>query len=162
MIKADGINYNITKSDNMDECVFLLHDYPVLFVHVVCPLEELRRREKERGDRSIGQGESQLAKLAPQDIYDVTVDTFKEPKEQCADRIIGLLGCPEKFAAFKTLWSQRKKKKKAAQRHSFAKIYEKCGLFRHCWQTAHIFALRNMVISSNTRPAFFFRRCRHS
>jgi chloramphenicol 3-O phosphotransferase len=29
--------------------------YPVLFVLVECPLEELERREKARGDRQIGQ-----------------------------------------------------------------------------------------------------------
>jgi len=30
----------------VDECVELLHEYPVLFVHVICPVEELRRIEK--------------------------------------------------------------------------------------------------------------------
>jgi hypothetical protein len=81
----------------------ILHDCPVLFVHVTCPLDELRRREKERGDREIGQGESQLALLDPQDTYDITVDTSRE---DCADKIIELLDYPEKFTAFKTLREQ--------------------------------------------------------
>jgi len=87
----------------LKELVELLHDYPVLFVHVTCPLEELRRREKERGDRDIGQGEGQLAELNPQDTYDITVDTSKD---ECVDMIIEALNYPEKFTAFKSLWQQ--------------------------------------------------------
>jgi len=95
----------LSKGDivGLKEAVELLHDYPVLFVHVTCPLEELRRREKERGDRDIGQGESQLTDLNPQDTYDITVDTTKD---ECVDEIIEALNYPEKFSAFKTLWSQ--------------------------------------------------------
>lgn len=91
----------------LDECVTLLHEYPVLFVHVVCPIEELRRREKERGNRHIGQGESQLSKLVPQDMYDITIDTFVNTKEESADKIIESLDCNEKTSAFETLWSRR-------------------------------------------------------
>lgn len=92
--------------DRLKQCIELLHDYPVLFVHVICPIEELRRREKIRGDRGIGQGESQFANLTPQDTYDITVDTYNDSKDQCADKIIELLNCPDKFTAFKVLWSQ--------------------------------------------------------
>ncbi|MCL2408876.1 MAG: AAA family ATPase [Oscillospiraceae bacterium] len=92
----------------MENCVELLHNYPVLFVHVTCPLEELRRREKERGDRNIGQAEGQLLQLCPQDKYDLIIDTFNSSKEECVNKIIELLDCPEKFTAFKTLWTQHK------------------------------------------------------
>ena len=95
--------------DRLGECINLLHDYSVLFVQVTCPLEELSRREKERGDRGIGQGESQLAILDPQDTYDITVDTFNETTEECADKIIEMLSFPGNFSAFKTLWKQRTK-----------------------------------------------------
>lgn len=97
----------LKEDDRLEICVDLLHDYPVLFVHVTCPTEELRRREKARNDRGIGQGESQIAQLNPQDIYDITVNTFNDSKEECADKIIELLNFPEKFSAFKNLWSQR-------------------------------------------------------
>ena len=90
----------------LNEWVKLLHDYPVLFVHVSCPPEELRRREKERGDRDIGQGESQISRLNPQDTYDIAVDNYVNTNEECADKIIELLNNPEMFTAFKTLWSQ--------------------------------------------------------
>ena len=92
----------------LDECLDLLCDNEVLFVHVTCPLEELRRREKERGDRQIGQGESQLAMLNPKDeMYDISVGTFNHSKEACADEIIELLEQPEKLKAFETLRAQR-------------------------------------------------------
>jgi chloramphenicol 3-O-phosphotransferase len=89
------------------ECVELLHEYPVLFVHVTCPLEELRRREKKRGDRDIGRAEIQLPHLTAQDSYDITVDTHNSSIEECANKIVALLDYPEKFTAFKTMWSQR-------------------------------------------------------
>ena len=97
----------LNEDNRMEQCVELFHDYNVLFVHVTCPIDELRRREKKRIDRGIGQGESQLAKLNPQDIYDITVDTFNESSEECAERIIKLLNEPQKISAFKTIWSQR-------------------------------------------------------
>lgn len=93
----------------LEECVLLLHDYPVLFVHVTCPIEELRRREKERGDREIGQAESQLMELNPRDTYDITVDTFSSSLEDCAKRIIDRSGEQESFNAFKTLYAQMTK-----------------------------------------------------
>ena len=95
--------------NRLEECLKLIHEFPVLFVQVTCPLEELRRREKERGDRGIGQGESQLAILDPQDTYDITVDTFNETLEDCADKIIDILNYPERFSAFKTLWARHSK-----------------------------------------------------
>ena len=94
--------------NQMDECVELLHEYPVLFVHVTCPLEELRRREKERGDRDIGRAEIQFPHINPKDIYDITVDTFSNSIDECVDKIIDTLNNPDKFTAFKTYWSQRK------------------------------------------------------
>jgi chloramphenicol 3-O phosphotransferase len=106
-LKGDGKDYTLTGLDTMEECVALLHEHDVLFVHVTCPPDELRRREKERGDRSVGGGEKMLPRLNPQDTYDVTVDTYKNSKEECAEKIIELLKSPENNTAFKTLWAQR-------------------------------------------------------
>jgi len=100
------VDHVLEKQEWLDECVEILHENPVLFIHVTCPLEELQRREKERGDRRIGQAENQLSLLKPKDTYDITVDTSKE---KCVDEIIEILNCPEKFTAFKNLWLQRSK-----------------------------------------------------
>ena len=97
----------LNEDDRLKQCVELLHDYPVLFVHVTCPVAELRRREENRGDRDIGQGESQLAMLTPQDIYDITANTHDDSTEVCADKIIKALSSPDKFSAFKILWSKQ-------------------------------------------------------
>ena len=87
------------------KAVGLLHDYPVLFVQVTCPLEVLQRREKERGDRLIGLAEEQLALLCPlENTYDITVDTHNNTYEECAGVIIKLLDCSDNFFAFKKLW----------------------------------------------------------
>jgi len=51
-------------------------------------------------------GESQFAILTPQDTYDITVDTHDDSKEDCADKIVEALNCPEKFTAFKSLWQE--------------------------------------------------------
>jgi len=101
------VDHVLEKQEWLDECVGILHEYPVLFVHVTCPLEELRRREKERGDRHIGLAEGQLSKLSPKDTYDITVDTTNEG---CAAEIIEALNHPEKCTAFKILWARMQPK----------------------------------------------------
>ncbi|MBE4909615.1 AAA family ATPase [Bacillus luteolus] len=66
-----------------------LQDYPVLFVGVQCPLEELERRERERGDRTVGQAKIQLNFVHQNgEMYDVEVNTFNEKLEVCAVRIV--------------------------------------------------------------------------
>jgi len=99
----------LERHKTFDECIELLNQYPVLFVHVTCPLEEIRRRETERGDRFIGQGEEQLAELflRDKDMYDVTVDTYNNSQNECVNKIKEALDCPDKFTAFRTLWRQR-------------------------------------------------------
>jgi chloramphenicol 3-O-phosphotransferase len=104
---ADTVLQNNLNS--LDECIALLHNHPVLFVHVTCPVDELRRREKIRGDREIGQAEIQLPILDPQDTYDITVDTYNLSVEECSERIMELLKCPDKFTAFKALRAQQNK-----------------------------------------------------
>jgi chloramphenicol 3-O phosphotransferase len=82
-------------------------DYPVMMVHVTCPIEELRRREKERGDREIGDGEKHLALLEPRENYDITIDTYSETAEENAKKIIALSKDMSKLTSFKTLWLSR-------------------------------------------------------
>ncbi len=65
-----------------------LHDLPLLLVHVHCPIDELRRREIQRGDRKIGQGERQLDDLFPQEQYDLHIDTYKYSISDCAKQIL--------------------------------------------------------------------------
>ncbi len=76
--------------DIYETAMDILRDHPVLFVRVKCPVEELRRREIARGNRAIGKAEWQEAHIKPKEdsAYDMVVDTFAEPSEACADRIL--------------------------------------------------------------------------
>jgi len=83
----------------------LLHDNPVLFVHVICPNDELARREAARGDREIGMAVGQLKYLCPKEqIYDIAVDTHANTTDECASRIAACLDDADNFQAFRTLW----------------------------------------------------------
>ena len=73
--------------DFLARCVELLHQYPVLLAHVKCPAEELERREKERGDRKVGEAKEMIPFIVPKSNYDVEVDTYKFSIEECADKI---------------------------------------------------------------------------
>lgn len=99
---VDHVILNEGNYDLLKDCVEVLHNNPVFFIHVICPIEELRSREKKRGDRDIGQAESQLPLLNPQEAYDLTVDTT----EECASKIIPLISDNENYKAFKILYSQ--------------------------------------------------------
>ncbi len=98
-------NIILSAFGTLEECVSCLYEYPVMMVHVVCPVHELRRREQERGDRSVGNGESQIADLVPKDTYDVVVNTFEESIEQCVTRIMQIADSPDKWTAMKKLSS---------------------------------------------------------
>ncbi len=106
LTKGHGRNLYLSL-ETLEKCIDMLYDYPLLYVHVTCPLEEMQRREKERGHEKIWQREDINEEINPYDIYDITVDTFHNTKEECADIIIDLLGKSEKYTAFKTLWSKR-------------------------------------------------------
>lgn len=93
---------NFTKED----CLEVLRNYPVLFVGVHCPIEELEQIEKARGDRKIGQAKKQLEYVHKNEIYDIEVNTFIESIEVCSKRIIELL---DNFDSYDG-WSRTSKK----------------------------------------------------
>jgi chloramphenicol 3-O-phosphotransferase/N-acetylglutamate synthase-like GNAT family acetyltransferase len=100
----DSYNGEGTLKDAVNQLI----DCPLLFVHVTCDINELRKREKERGDRDIGHAEQQLAYLYPQDTYDVIVDTHANTIDECVDKIINSLNVQKDFRAFNILKKQLK------------------------------------------------------
>jgi chloramphenicol 3-O phosphotransferase len=61
-----------------EDCVRLLEPFDVLFVGVHCPLDELERRERARGDRRIGEGRSHLEDgIHMWSRYDLQVNTVE-------------------------------------------------------------------------------------
>jgi chloramphenicol 3-O phosphotransferase len=83
----DTVLLSVMKNDPYRDLRETLAGYPVCFVRVVCPVQELARRERQRGDRDIGQAESQLPLLNPQDGYDLVLDTHAHSGEECAREI---------------------------------------------------------------------------
>jgi chloramphenicol 3-O phosphotransferase len=69
-----------------------LSEYPVLFVGVHCPEDELARRESARGDRRVGQAHFQLQFVHQQgEQYDVEVNTGLDTMEKCSEKIVDFL-----------------------------------------------------------------------
>lgn len=68
-------------------CVKALKDIQVIFVKVGCSLDELKRREKARGDRTVGMSKYQYSRVHQHGIYDVEVDTSTMSAEQCVNTI---------------------------------------------------------------------------
>jgi len=97
------VDHLLFDSKALSECVEMFHDYPVAFVHVVCPNKELQRRERERGNRKIGQAVEQLPLLEPKNTYDITVDTHENPIGTNVQAIISLIRDIDKYVSFKAL-----------------------------------------------------------
>ncbi len=68
------------------DCVEVLTGFPVLFVAVRCPLEELERRERNR-NREQGMARGQYDTIHAYGIYDAEVDTSVLDTMACAPRI---------------------------------------------------------------------------
>ena len=68
-----------------------LAGYKVIMVKVTCPVDELERRERNRGDRDIGTAVNQIDRITPKDGYDLVVDTHAQSTEECAQMVIKLL-----------------------------------------------------------------------
>lgn len=72
----------------MHELVELLAPYDVFFVGVHCPLEELERRERARGDRMIGEARDHMQVVHSFGLYDYELDSSVETPEHNAERVI--------------------------------------------------------------------------
>ena len=76
------IDHVITSERIFRQLKEMLYAYPLHTVHVTCPPEVLRERERARGDRCAGSAEASAEYLYPRDGYDLTVDTgAKSPRE---------------------------------------------------------------------------------
>ena len=75
----------------------MLQGYRVLHVGVTCQLDELRRRERARGDRKIGIAEEYLATYEEAGPFDLEVDTYSCTPDECADQIIAVMSHPTAF-----------------------------------------------------------------
>jgi len=76
----DKILYNYAKA---------LESHTVYFVGILCSLEELERREKQRGNRSLGLARGLIDLVhTSKKYYDLTIDTTNLDVATCAQKII--------------------------------------------------------------------------
>lgn len=84
----------------------MLADHDVFFVGVHCVLEELERRERERGDRPIGDARRDFHRIHSYCLYDVEVDAMQD-REANADAVITAWRERSRPAAFERLRDRR-------------------------------------------------------
>jgi len=81
----------VTKGEWLRDAARSLDGHRVFLIGVRCDVDELRRRERERGNRRIGVAERQLAYVhkAVEELcgYDFEVDTTHMAAEECAQLI---------------------------------------------------------------------------
>lgn len=90
-------------ASSLADCLTLLAPYRVYFVGVRCPLDELLRREQERGDRFVGTAARQFPLVHLHGLYDLEVDTSQASATACAEQIRAFMAQhqPTTFAALR-------------------------------------------------------------
>ena len=71
----------------LEDCLAVFDELPVFFVGVRCSLPELERRERERGNRTIGRAAVQFPLVHEHGLYDVEVDSERHTPAECAGQI---------------------------------------------------------------------------
>lgn len=85
------IDHVITSKRIFKQLIEGLEVYDIYLICVTCPLQELIRREQQRKNRCLGSAEASFKYLFPQETYDLTIDTFQTPIEECTLQIIKAL-----------------------------------------------------------------------
>lgn len=83
-----------------------LAGHDVFFVGVHCPLEELERRERERGDRPIGDARRDFHRIHSYCLYDLEIHAMQD-REINADAVIAAWYGRSKPTAFEQLRERR-------------------------------------------------------
>ena len=86
------VDHVLVREDWTKQCAELLSDRYVLFVGVLCQIEELERREAERDERRQGFARSQMDYIHAGKKYDLEVDTSKLTPHQAAEAICQAYG----------------------------------------------------------------------
>ena len=94
------VDHVIESQDWLDEIVMSLVEFRVFFIKVECPLEELERREKERGDRKIGLAKWQLKRVHQFCEYDLALNSHTHSPEANAIKLQALYYSNEQPKAF--------------------------------------------------------------
>jgi chloramphenicol 3-O phosphotransferase len=77
----------LMEHEHLGDYLAVLADFEVYFVGVHCSLDVLEQRERERGDRCIGQARGQIDLIHQGTIYDIELDTTSTSTQDCAQKI---------------------------------------------------------------------------
>lgn len=81
------VDHVLSEPWRLRDCLTVMAGIDVVFVGVHCSLEELQRREQQRGDRPLGTAAGQIGQVHAQAMYDLEVDTGTGSIEACSARI---------------------------------------------------------------------------
>ncbi|MDQ2833574.1 MAG: chloramphenicol phosphotransferase CPT family protein [Acidobacteriota bacterium] len=87
----------------MQRVARLLQNLDVFFVGVRCDLGELEQRERQRGNRRLGDAKKDFFTVHGHAVYDVEVDTTSTSSDRIADRIIAAHAVRTKPSAFERI-----------------------------------------------------------
>lgn len=73
------------------ECAALFAGLPAYLIGVRCALAVVEQRERERGNRTLGQARAQFDRVHAHGLYDLEVDTSRLSPAACAAQIIAHL-----------------------------------------------------------------------
>lgn len=85
------VDHVITSERIYRQLTEALKEYVLIMVQVTCPLNELEKREKGRGDRYIGSAKASCKYLYPQKGYDLILNTLELSSKECSKKICELL-----------------------------------------------------------------------
>lgn len=99
------VEHVVEKKEWLDELVQILSPYTVFYIGVMCPIPEINKRERKRGNREIGEGKSHIEDgIHTWSDYDMTVDTFNDSIEENVQKILdGISKIKDNGTVFKQL-----------------------------------------------------------
>jgi chloramphenicol 3-O phosphotransferase len=100
------VDHIIEQEQWMADLVQLLAPFDVFFVGVHCPLPELERRERLRGDRRPGEARGDFQSVHGFTEYDLTIDAT-QPNEDNVTRLITAWKARNRPSAFERMATRR-------------------------------------------------------
>jgi chloramphenicol 3-O phosphotransferase len=97
------VDHVLSEQWRLLDCLGLFAPGDVVLVGVRCPLQELVRREQQRGDRPQGLAARQFGQVHAHDLYDVECDTAASSAADCARQIRDFLPRQPAPTAFERL-----------------------------------------------------------
>jgi chloramphenicol 3-O phosphotransferase len=82
------LEHILERDDWLDELAELFAPFDVFFVGVFCPLEELNRREHDRGDRPAGSAAQDFERIHRGKTYDLALDGTKAVEQNVETLLI--------------------------------------------------------------------------